>query len=110
MNPAAIQEALARVNALKQALGTAASKAGSFVGKEVKGTLENISPAAIGKRWEDTAKAPAEVGAAAIKRAFPGGEEQYAALQGKEPVPTGNMLGGLAHGMVNAYRKLKNKF
>jgi hypothetical protein len=107
----AIQSALARVAALKDALGSAAGKAGQFIGSEVQGTLNNLSPHAISQRWQDTANAPAATGAASIQRAFPGGMSQYAALQATEPpMPDStNVLGDFIHGIVSAYQSITKK-
>jgi hypothetical protein len=113
MNPQAIQTALARVAALKDALGAAASKAGSFAKSELAGTLANLSPAAVGARYKAVDAAQAETNDAAARNAgWPGGVAQYEQEFGsKNPLPDStNMLGDFAHGIVNAYRSIKKKF
>lgn len=109
MNP--VQIALARAEAIKNALGGAASKTGDFIGKEVQGTLANLSPDAIKGRWQDTANAAnAQADTATKATGFPGGVAQWAQWDKTQPHPvSGNMLGDLAHGIVNAYRKITHK-
>lgn len=110
MNPA-IQTALARVAALKAALGAAAGKAGTFVKDEVKGTLANISPAAVEGRYQAIDDAQrARDNAAAINGGMPGGVAQWEDTVGKTPDPLStNMLGDFAHSIVNAYRSIRKK-
>lgn len=110
MNPT-IQNALARVAALKDALGKAAGKAGNFIGSEVQGTLANLSPAAIGARYNavDAAKS-AEMDATARGAGWPGGVAQWDQWNQTQPqIASTNMLGDFAHGIVNAYRKITKK-
>jgi len=107
MNPQ-IQTALARLSALKDALG----KAGGFIGSEVKGTLANLSPAAIAARYkaQDVAQ-QAENDTAARLGGFPGGVAQWAEWNKTQPpLPDStNVLGDMASKLVGVYRKFTKK-
>lgn len=107
MNPA-ITQALARLSALKDLLGNAASGAGHFIVDEAKGTLANLSPAAVAGRYAAVDQAAKDRNDAIVRaQGYPGGVAQF---QAEHPnTDGGNMLGDFAHSIVNAYRKVKKK-
>lgn len=103
----AIQTALARVAALKAALGSAASKVGHTVADEARGTLANLSPAAVAGRYAAVDQAASDRNDAIVQAQGYGNVGQFEAAH--PSTDGGNMLGDFAHGIVNAYRSIKKK-
>lgn len=106
-----IQNALAHLAAIKDALGTAASKAGSFVADEAKGTLANLAPAAVAARYRAVDQAQQDTADQAARAAgWPGGTAQWAEFDKTQPHPaSGNVLGDLAGSIANLYGRIKKK-
>lgn len=111
INPA-ITAALARAAAIKDALASAAGNAGHFAMDEARGTIANLTPSAIAGRYRAVDQAhQATSDDAARASGWPGGTAQYAEwAKTQPPLPDStNVLGDLAHGLANAYRKITKK-
>lgn len=65
-----------KLTALRMGAGKTAGKAGKFVADELKGTLENMSPAAVEGRYKAMDQARADRDAEMIRENF-GNEENY---------------------------------